>query len=47
MPPGEDRRQDQLDDLALTDDHLAELGDHDVPRVSKLVQKLRDTIADC
>ena len=30
VPSREDRRQDQLDHLALTDDDLAQFGDHDV-----------------
>ena len=45
VPPGEDRRQDQLDDLALTDDNLVELRDHNVARVPKFVKKLRNPIA--
>ena len=45
VPPGEDRRQDQLDDLALTDDDLVQFGDHDVARVTKLVEKLSDPVA--
>ena len=42
---GEDRRQDQLDHLALPDDDLVQLGDHDVARVSEFVEELRDPVA--
>ncbi len=45
VPSREDRRQDQLDHLALTDDDLVELRDHHVARVPKFVEKLRDPIA--
>ena len=45
VPAGEDRRQDQLDHLALADDDLVELGDHHVARVAELVEKLRDPVA--
>ena len=45
VAPGEDRRQDQLDHLALADDHLVQLIDHHVARVPEFVEKLRDPIA--
>ena len=44
-PAGEDRRQDQLDHLALADDDLVQFGDHDVARVSEFVEELRDPVA--
>ena len=46
VAPREDRRQDQLDDVALADDDLVQLGDHDVAGVTKLVKKLRDPVTD-
>ena len=42
---GEDRGQELLDHLVLADDDLAQFGDHDVARVTELVEKLRDPIA--
>ena len=45
VAPRENRRQDQLDHVALTDDDLVQLGDHHVARVAKFVEKLRNPIA--
>ena len=45
VAPGEDRRQDLLDDLALADDDLVQFGDHHVARVAELVEELRDPVA--
>ena len=42
---GEDGREDLLDHLALADDDLVQLGDHDVARVTEFVEKLRDPVA--
>ncbi len=45
VPPGEDRGQDEFNNLALTDDDLVELVNHHVARMTKFVEKLRDPIA--
>ena len=45
VPLREDRREDEVDHLALADDHLVEFGDHHIARMSEFVEKLRDPFA--